>query len=498
MEVPDTASTTSSSKSSSSKASSNNEAGARSSSMPANSTRTLAKKHMTMDLADAILQRLQEHDVRSFEKVAPAVKAARSNNNEDNSNSNNDVPVWSQEPAVNALAVLLILKDLEEARQDTGTTESAAPQDTEQEGQQQQSSPKQGTAAHDLVQTVLKRLGDLGGWSPEELMGTDLSSLLQQLQSNSDAPTGGVPAVTEDSDSENKKPAQEKDFSSGGEETSAPAESSEGGSAGSASPTDAPMEENKTTQATLPKKAPAPVPAAAAAPPKEEAPKKKTTKQELLAALQQHLDILHQRGQVSSVIPKFLRPVSGTKPEEENQEQEASSTLAVRKAKRRRKTPTRDEYYEDLAAELLANSAVPIPDLVEVPEVQKTTAQSSLENSQPQNLTESEDSDLSVSLCSSGSTPNSSDFESSTGETTSSGTNTTSTGAKSTRRAARSVAFASTAVVANGNSTTTTTTSKVVARAVSTSSGTSGDPSSSSSSSQGESSSGEQQGESSS
>ena len=111
----------------------------------------------------------------------------------------------------------------------------------------------------------------------------------------------------------------------------------------------------------------------------------KPSKKELLKALQQHLDILEQRGQVSSVIPGFLKQPrqvetdanahAQAQPKRKRVQQtceadvvSTSSTMAVQhRSKRRRQCTSKFQYYEDLATEIYSNMMVPIPEHITIP-----------------------------------------------------------------------------------------------------------------------------------
>lgn len=109
----------------------------------------------------------------------------------------------------------------------------------------------------------------------------------------------------------------------------------------------------------------------------------KPTRRELLEALQQHMDILEKRGQVSNVIPGFLRRPreaqvakrargegkEGTATAALDDDQiSTSSTKAVQHGrKRQRQCTSKFQYYEDLATELLSNVIIPIPEWIYVP-----------------------------------------------------------------------------------------------------------------------------------
>lgn len=101
----------------------------------------------------------------------------------------------------------------------------------------------------------------------------------------------------------------------------------------------------------------------------------KPTRKELAEALQQHLDILEQRGQVSSVIPSFFHRTA--RPLEDKVADEvssiSSSVMAVKQGGNKKKRPhssssgliaSKYQYYVDLAADLPAH---PIPIDIHVP-----------------------------------------------------------------------------------------------------------------------------------
>lgn len=455
MEAPDTISTTSSSSKTSS-----NEAGARSDSTGSNSNNATtavrdSKKPLDHDMFHSLLQRLKE----------PATTTPSSPSSNSNSNSAGDleqvaglplggsrtsmeaatdssvVPVWSQKPVVNVLAILLILKDLEESRQEQ-------PHPPQQ--QQQQDNHK--TETSNLVHTLLARLEELGGDNADELarnlMGKDLGKFVSQMVSlanrNTNKPSEATATTASESVSKEQWSSSKSDSNTSSSNSNSSSSNSDAKPPAKKKRSHEEASSHEADSITTQDKAEFPVPSVP--PPKaaslgsaptssksEEATKdqdmmekKKPTRQELLEALQQHLDILHQRGQVSSVIPVFLRSARHEEGEKQSQDendqddaQSTSSTLAVRKAKRRKKSPTKDQYYEDLAAEVLAaHTPGPVPEMISfaVPVAATTPRLPSLEET-GEVLTESEDS---ISLCSSsggGSSPNSSDFESCTADT---------------------------------------------------------------------------------
>lgn len=93
----------------------------------------------------------------------------------------------------------------------------------------------------------------------------------------------------------------------------------------------------------------------------------KPTRRELLEALQQHLDVLDQRGQVSAVIPGFLRREHTNcdidkKPKANTTESNTSSNSSTEEEEQQQYPPptkisrqsasAKNQYYEDLAKEM--------------------------------------------------------------------------------------------------------------------------------------------------
>lgn len=327
------------------------------------------------------------------------------------------VPLWSQNPLVNMIAIHFIAaQKLQQQGEKNGDNVATIPGDPQQQATMQsllkraQDRMEELGGAKNSSTSASTRAESVGSWTGDndpggknnkrELMGRfTTGTVTTASESHSDSNSNG----NSEEDSNLKPPAAKRPRIEGGIE-----EQCRSGGSGSLSPLGQQPSETGSSNNS----------------------QSGVSRHELLIALQQHMDILARRGQVSAVVPSFLNPRMAhfkqgqflTEEDEEEKQKQHSSTSsttsitssiqAVRPLRRVQKNPTRQQYFEDLASEYLSDWVPPIPSVVEVPYVVEVEPKNAPILQQSQECQDSAiASDLSVSVCSA----HSEDFGSSSG-----------------------------------------------------------------------------------
>jgi hypothetical protein len=288
-------------------------------------------------------------------------------------------PLWSSDPTVNAMVILLLQKGLateEGLRIDHGSSPSLPSllETLKQRMQAEQQAQCTTTSTTDQTQSrnnkTQSRNHKTHSSAPASSHGHDIPRLARAATQAS--VFHRVPTVSESSgqsqshsetDTVERQENMNIHFNGGGPSTgdgaaSAPGPISSAAPGASSSSTSKPDKSEVDPD-------PEPEPQGNAKP----------TRRELLEALQQHLDILEKRGTVSNVIPTFLRRPRqtqvkrGLQSEETgaNQDQVSTSSTKAVGRKKPRLCTSKFQYYEDLATELLQNVMIPIPEFIYVP-----------------------------------------------------------------------------------------------------------------------------------
>lgn len=291
----------------------------------------------------------------------------------------NAVPLWSQDPLVNMLAVHFIVAQQQQQQGDRAKME-AIPGEPQQQANNMQS----------LLKRALDRMEELGGAKTSSTSGASES-------------TASVSSWGRSQGHQNGKKEDTSSFFNNGTVTTASDSHSESNSNGNSEedsnlkPPAAkrPRTEEESQQGSQADRSRSLSPQQQ--PSETSSCQGAVSRQALLAALQQHLDILSRRGQVSAVVPSFLNPsmahpkgshspiqdqaqdqdqAQAEQQQEETPKQQqhsstssatsTSSAHAVRPRKRTGKNPTREQYFEDLASEYLSDWVPPIPSVVEM------------------------------------------------------------------------------------------------------------------------------------